>query len=82
MMGIGRPSGVMTVSANRATQIAQSWLDQRGSGYSAGTPDTFYGYYTFDFEKDGVISGMLSVNGQSGAIHSWHGNFVASKQAG
>jgi hypothetical protein len=28
-----------------------------------------------DFKKDGVISGMLSVNGQSGAVwfHSWHG---------
>jgi hypothetical protein len=84
MMGAGRPSGAMSVSADRATQSAQTWLDQRAAGYSAGTPDTFYGYYTFDFTKDGVISGMLSVNGQSGAVwfHSWHGNFISSKQVG
>ncbi len=84
MMGFGRPSGAMTVSAGRAAGIVKSWLDRAGSGYSAGTPDTFYGYYTFHFEKDGVIAGMLSVNGQSGAVwfHSWHGSFISSKQVG
>ena len=38
----------------------------------------FYGYYTLDFEKDGRIAGMLSVNGYSGQVflHTWHGTFI------
>jgi hypothetical protein len=84
MMGFGSPSGAMAVSADGATQIAQSWLDQRGGGYSAGTPDAFYGYYTFHFMKDGRIAGMLSVNGASGQVwfHGWHGNFIQSRELG
>jgi hypothetical protein len=84
MMGFGSVSGSMTVTPDRATQIAQRWLDQRGGGYSAGTPDGFYGYYTFHFLKDGRIAGMLSVNGASGQVwfHSWHGNFIQSRELG
>jgi hypothetical protein len=84
MMGFGSASGSMTVSPDRATQIAQGWLDQRGGAYSAGTPDAFYGYYTFHFLKDGQIAGMLSINGSSGQVwfHSWHGNFIQSKELG
>lgn len=84
MTGAGRPWGTMTVSADRATQIAESWLDQHRPGSSAGTGDAFYGYYTFHFEKDGQVAGMLSVNGQSGAVwfHTWHGGFISSKEVG
>jgi hypothetical protein len=84
MMGFGSTSGAMTVSLERATQIAQGWLDQRGGGYSAGTPDVFYGYYTFHFLKSGAIAGMLSINGLSGQVwfHSWHGNFIQSRELG
>ncbi len=83
MMGFGSNSGAMAVSPERATQIAQGWLDQRG-GYSAGPPDAFYGYYTFHFLKEGGIAGMLSINGSSGQVwfHSWHGNFIQSRELG
>ncbi len=84
MMGFGPASGAMTVSPDRATQIAQAWLDQRGGGNSAGTPDVFYGYYTFHFLKDGRIAGMVSINGSTGQVwfHSWHGNFIQSRELG
>jgi hypothetical protein len=84
MMGSGSTAGAMTVSPDRATQIAEGWLDQRGGGYSAGTPDAFYGYYTFHFLKGGQIAGMLSVNGSSGQVwfHSWHGTFIQSRELG
>ncbi len=82
MMGVGSPSGAMTVSPDRASQVAQSWLDQQGGGYSAGNPDSFYGYYTFHFLRGSRIDGMLSVNGSSGQVwfHSWHGNFIQSRE--
>jgi hypothetical protein len=84
MMGFGSTSGAMTVSPDRAAQIAQGWLDKRGGGYSAGTLDAFYGYYTFHFLKNGQIAGMLSINGSSGQVwfHSWHGNFIQLKDLG
>ena len=84
MMGFGSTSGSMTVSPDRAAQIAQGWLDQRDGAYSAGTPDAFYGYYTFHFLKDGQVAGMLSINGSSGQVwfHSWHGNFIQSRELG
>lgn len=80
-MGFG-VTATMSVTAARATEIAQRWLDQLGKGDSAGTPDGFYGYYTFHFEKDGQIAGMLSVNGATGQVwfHSWHGNFIQSRE--
>lgn len=82
MMGWTLGGGPMTVSAHDASTIAQDWLDRRGGGYTAGTPDSFYGYYTFDYEKGGRIAGMLSVNGYTGQIwyHSWHGAFVTSRE--
>jgi hypothetical protein len=84
MMGFGPASGAMTVSPDRATQIAKACLDQRGGGYSAGSPDAFYGYYTFHFLKDGRIAGMLSINGSSGQVwyHTWHGGFIRTKDLG
>jgi hypothetical protein len=84
MMGSGSASGSMTVSSDRAAQIAQGWLDRRAGGYAAGTPDAFYGYYTFHFLKNGQIAGMLSINGSSGQVwfHSWHGNFIQSRELG
>ena len=84
MMRFGASTGAMTVSSDRATQIAQSWLNQQGGGNSAGTPDAFYGYYTFHFEKAGHIAGMLSINGSSGQVwfHSWHGRFIQVRDLG
>jgi hypothetical protein len=84
MMGFRASTGTMTVSTDQAARTAQGWLDARGGGYSAGTPDGFYGYYTFHFEAHGQIAGMLSVNGHTGQVwfHSWHGGFIQDRDFG
>ncbi len=90
MMGGGGPfrvttsGGAMSVSASQASRTAQTWLDQRLSGDSASTPDAFYGYYTFHFEKNGQVAGMLSVNGYTGQVwyHTWHGGFIQARDFG
>ncbi len=72
-------SAEMAVTPEQAIEYAQKYLDANISGATAATdPTQFYGYYTLDFEKDGKISGMLSVNGYSGQIflHTWHGTFI------
>lgn len=81
---VGDASASMPVSAADATRRAQDWLDQNFAGDSAGTPDAFYGYYTFHFEKGGQIAGMLSVNGYGGQVwfHTWHGGFVQARDFG
>lgn len=81
---VGTPNGAMSVSSTEASQIAQAWLDQNLRGDSAGTPDAFYGYYTFHFQKGGKIAGMLSVNGYGGQVwyHSWHGGFIQARDFG
>ena len=82
MMGLGRPSGTLTVSKDRAGKIAQSWLDANQNGAKIEEPDTFYGYYTVHFTVGGKVAGMLSVNGYSGTVwyHTWHGAFIQEKQ--
>ena len=81
-MGLASLSTQTSVNPHRATQLAQTWLDQHGTGYTAGTPDALYGYYTFHFLQSGKIAGMLSVNGQTGQVwfHSWHGAFIQSRE--
>lgn len=72
-------SGEMTITAEQAVEYAQTYLDAKVSGATAAEdPIQFYGYYTLDFEKDGKIAGMLSVNGYSGQVflHTWHGAFI------
>jgi len=76
-------SAEMTVSPEQAIGYAQKYLDANLSGASAATdPIQFYGYYTLDFEKDGKVSGMLSVNGYSGQVflHTWHGTFIEESE--
>jgi hypothetical protein len=84
MMGWQRDADPMTVSADQAASLATTWLTQNQPGAAAESPDTFSGYYTVHFTKNGVISGMLSVNGYTGAIwyHSWHGDFIQMWRAG
>ena len=72
-------SAEMSVTPEKAVEIAQKYLDQ----YLAGTQvedhaDVFYGYYTLHILRDGKVIGMLSVNGYSGQVfpHTWHGDFV------
>ncbi|HET9906209.1 MAG TPA: hypothetical protein VFQ23_06200 [Anaerolineales bacterium] len=69
----------MTVTPEQAIKYAQKFLDANNSGATATTgPVQFYGYYTLDFEKDGKVAGMLSINGYSGQVflHTWHGTFI------
>src|SRR6266498_1403723 len=73
----------MTVSPQQAIEYGQKYLDANLSGATAATdPIQFYGYYTLDFEKDGKVSGMLSVNGYSGQVflHTWHGTFIEESE--
>lgn len=83
-MGYTVRTGPMTVSANQAKQIAQTWLDQNQPGSTTETLDQFYGYYTLHILKNGKVTGMLSVNGYTGQVwyHTWHGAFVQMKEAG
>jgi hypothetical protein len=72
-------SAEMTVTPEQAITYAQQYLDANVSGATAATdPIQFYGYYTLDFEKDGKVAGMLSVNGYSGQVffHTWHSTFI------
>ena len=72
-------SAELTVTPEQAVEYAQKYLDQYQPGATIA-PDAaqFYGYYTFDFSKDGKIIGMLSVNGYNGQVflHTWHGTFI------
>jgi hypothetical protein len=72
-------SADLTVTPEQAIESAQQYLDANVSGATAAeAPIQFYGYYTLDFEKDGKVAGMLSVNGYSGQVflHTWHGTFI------
>jgi hypothetical protein len=77
-------SGPMTVTTQQAQDIAQRWLDANRAGASAKAPDSFYGFYTIDFERAGQLVGMLSVNGYTSQVwyHSWHGTFIQLKDLG
>jgi hypothetical protein len=80
MMG-GAPLGGSEgeqISAERAEQVANEWLERVLPGESAEGPHTFPGYFTLDTERDGRPSGMLSVNALTGAVwyHGWHGSFL------
>jgi hypothetical protein len=83
-MGYPVAAGPMTVSADQAKHIAQTWLDQNQSGSTTEAPDQFYGYYTVHTLKDGKVTGMLSVNGYTGQAwyHTWHGAFIQLKDLG
>ena len=76
-------SAEMTVNTEQATEFAQEYLDANIPGaIVVHDPTKFYGYYTFDFEKDGKVAGMLSVNGYSGQVflHTWHGKFLEESE--
>jgi hypothetical protein len=72
-------SAAMIVTPDQAIAHAQQYLDANISGATTATdPIRFYGYYTLDFEKDGKVAGMLSVNGYSGQVflHTWHRTLI------
>ncbi len=71
--------GKMSVSAEQALQIAQTYLNKAYPGVQVGAKaDEYPGYYTIDVQKQGKLSGMLSVNGFTGQVwyHTWHGQFL------
>ena len=83
MGGFGRtPTANMPVSAQKAAEYAQAWLDANMPGAKVEDPETFYGYYTIDVSRNGATIGMLSVNGYSGEVwyHTWHGQFIAEME--
>jgi hypothetical protein len=78
MMG-GFQGGDNTVSLDQAAQAAQKYLDANLPGTKLETDGvSFYGHYTFDYQMNDKIAGMLSVNGVTGEVwlHTWHGDFI------
>lgn len=71
-------SGQTQVSEQEARSVAETFLSQNFPGTHVEGITRFYGYYTIDFQKDGKIVGMLSVNGYTHQVwyHSWHGAFL------
>ena len=80
MMGwiTGTQYGAMTVTVDQAKAYAQQFLTANYPGTTAGSIDTFYGYYHVDVLSAGNTYGMLSVNGYTGQVwyHTWHGAFI------
>ena len=78
----GSSNTAMPVTSEQAVEQAQKYLDQLKAGLKAGEAEVFYGYYTLHIERDGQITGMLSVNGYTGAVwyHHWHGDFIAMEE--
>jgi hypothetical protein len=73
------PSLDMSVDEAQAIELAQEYLDTARPGTTADEEaDAFYGYYTLHVLNDGQVTGMLSVNGDTGQVwyHTWHGAFV------
>lgn len=69
----------MPISAEEAREYAADYLGETQPDWELSHHlTTFYGYYTIDLEKEGEITGMLSVNGYTGRVfyHHWHGAFV------
>lgn len=68
----------MRITKDEAKSLAQRYLDKNFPESIAEDTDQFYGYYTIHIEKDGGITGMLSVNGITGDTwyHWWHGQFI------
>ncbi len=68
----------MTVSESEALTTAQKYLDRYRPGSTAEPhADRFNGYYTIHtINKEGEVSGMLSVNGYNSRVwyHNWHGS--------
>ncbi len=79
--GNAAPTADMPVKPDQATQLANDYLAKTLPGTTAKDPETFYGYYTLDTQKDGKTTGMLSVNGYTGDVwlHTWHGTFIQDK---
>ena len=79
----GQQAETMSVTPEQALDIAQQWLDKFLPGTSsAEQAEAFYGYFTIHVMKEGLVYGMLSVNGYTGDVwyHTWHGDFIGMKE--
>jgi hypothetical protein len=71
--------GAGAVNSTKARNIATSWLATNRPGTTIKSIDAYPGYFTLDLQRNGVVSGMMSVNSATGAVwyHTWHGAFIA-----
>ena len=79
------PTSPTSLTLDEAAKAAGQYLSANVQGAQLNTDgQPFYGYYTFDYQVDGKIAGMLSVNSASGQIwpHTWHGQFIEEWEAG
>ncbi|MBM3137477.1 MAG: hypothetical protein FJZ98_04750 [Chloroflexi bacterium] len=73
----------MPITLEEAKTSAQAYLDANFPGATIAEDGyTFYGYYTFDYEVEGEMAGMLSVNGYNSNVwpHIWHGDFISVEE--
>ena len=78
-------SSQTALTLDEAAKAASQYLTTNVQGAQLNTDgQPFYGYYTFDYQVDGKIAGMLSVNSTSGQVwpHTWHGQFIEEWEAG
>jgi hypothetical protein len=83
MGGRSGPARPNAIAVEEAKKIAGDYLDRvRGHGPYELSADEFYGYYTMDVKKNGMVLGMLSVNAFSGQVwyHSWHGGYIGMQE--
>ena len=71
------------IPGDRATGVANQWLQANAPGETVGSTDSFPGHFTMDTISGGNTVGMLSVNATTGAVwyHTWHGTFIAKEDA-
>ncbi len=67
----------------KARRIATSWLAAHRPGTTILSLDSYPGYVTLDLQRNGVVSGMMSVSSGTGAVwyHAWHGAFIAMEDS-
>ena len=71
------------VDPTKARGIATSWLTANRPGATIKSIDAYPGYFTLDLQRNGVVSGMMSVDSSTGAawFHTWHGAFIAMEDS-
>ena len=76
-------SNSSALPADRATTIANQWLQANAPAETVASTDLFPGHFTMDTVSAGNTVGMLSVNATTGAVwyHTWHGVFIAKEDA-
>jgi hypothetical protein len=83
MGGAGGAVRSNAIGMEEAKKLASEYLDRaRGKGTYEFGADEFYGYYTLDVKKEGLVLGMLSVNAFTGQVwyHTWHGGFISMQE--